>query len=107
MQSHEEKGYQVEDKIDVEAEYIQKEEFEVVQTAISELTDKYRQVMEMRYLQQQSYQEISERLDKPINTVGTLLNRAKKRLATGLYEQETNKQAIGIHGERVGRTRAG
>jgi RNA polymerase sigma-70 factor (ECF subfamily) len=48
--------------------------------ALKKIPDKYREVLEMRYFQEKSYEEISKILKKPVNTVGTLINRAKKKL---------------------------
>lgn len=48
--------------------------------ALDRLPEKYREVLVLRYFLDKSYEEISEILGKPVNTVGTLLNRAKKKL---------------------------
>ncbi|MEI7891045.1 MAG: RNA polymerase sigma factor [bacterium] len=48
--------------------------------AIAKLPLKYQQVLKMRYFQEYSYQKIGKLLNKPQNTVGTLINRAKKKL---------------------------
>jgi RNA polymerase sigma-70 factor, ECF subfamily len=64
--------------------WIRKEAGEEVGQAIDRLPFRYRQVLVLRYYSDKSYEEISEILDKPINTVGTLINRAKKKIATEL-----------------------
>jgi len=51
-----------------------------INEAVSRLPLKYRQVLVLRYFSDKSYDEISEILGKPLNTVGTLINRAKKKL---------------------------
>lgn len=84
LESRAEYGLQLADTVDVEGEYVTKEDQLMVREAIEKLPPKYQEVMDLRYLQQQSYEEISKRLDKPINTVGTLINRAKKKLAAEL-----------------------
>lgn len=84
LESHMENGFQAPASVNIESELISKQDQEAVQFAIDNLPDKYKEVMELRYLQHQSYEEIADRLDKPINTVGTLINRAKKKLATEL-----------------------
>ena len=48
------------------------------------LDSKYRVVLEMRYLQYMSYEEISEKLDVPISTVRTRLSRGKAKLRGAL-----------------------
>jgi len=46
---------------------------------LSRLDSKYREVIILRFFEDKNYQEISDIIKKPINTVGTLLNRAKKQ----------------------------
>lgn len=84
LESQIENGYQPKAKASIESEYISQEEQVAVRKAINTLPKKYKQVMELRYLQQKSYEEIAEKLDKPINTVGTLINRAKKKMSAEL-----------------------
>jgi RNA polymerase sigma-70 factor (ECF subfamily) len=57
-----------------------------IQTAIDQLPFKYREVMVLRYLEDRDYQDIGDIIKKPINTVGTLINRAKKQLKEILSE---------------------
>lgn len=52
--------------------------------ALENLDGKYRDILILAFLEDKSYQEISEILKKPIGTVGTLISRAKKRLAKEL-----------------------
>ncbi len=61
---------------------IGKEKRKKVRAALQKLPEKYRQVLEMRYFQEKSYEEIGKILKKSVNTVGTLINRAKKKLQT-------------------------
>jgi RNA polymerase sigma-70 factor (ECF subfamily) len=49
-------------------------------TALSELPEKYRQVVMLFYLEQKSYEEVAARLGVPLGTVKTNLFRAKKEL---------------------------
>ena len=51
-----------------------------VRSAIEKLPEKYKEVLELRYFSEKSYREISNILGKPVNTVGTIINRAKKKL---------------------------
>jgi RNA polymerase sigma-70 factor (ECF subfamily) len=57
-----------------------------VQAAIEALPDKYRMVVSLYYLQEQSYQEIADVLDLPLGTVKTHLYRARGRLKRLLAE---------------------
>jgi RNA polymerase sigma-70 factor (ECF subfamily) len=60
-----------------------------IQTAIEALPDKYRLVVTLFYLQEQSYQEIADVLDLPLGTVKTHLYRARERLKRALAEGQT------------------
>lgn len=60
--------------------WLRKELRKEVEKAMKKLPDKYREVLEMRYFSEKSYEEISKNLKKPVNTVGTLVNRAKRKL---------------------------
>jgi len=50
---------------------------EKVQAVLQQLPDKYKSVLILRFLEDKSYEEISDILQKPPGTVATLLNRAK------------------------------
>jgi len=53
---------------------------EEVEIALSEMKDKYREVLILYFFEQKSYEEMSEILRVPVNTVGTLIARGKKNL---------------------------
>lgn len=53
-------------------------EREAVRNIIRMLPEKYRTVMILFFLEEKSYEEISDILQIPVNTVWTLINRAKK-----------------------------
>lgn len=69
-----------------------------VDEAINRLPFKYKQVLTLRYYSDKSYEDISEILGKPINTVGTLISRAKKKMAA---EIEKNNQANLSKGKKI------
>jgi len=56
----------------------------VLRAALEGLDDKYREVLTLKYLEEKSYEEISDILRKPMGTVATLINRAKARLKAEL-----------------------
>lgn len=58
---------------DVEAKFTA----ERVQTVLEKIPEKYRHVLVLRFIEDLSYEEISDILKKPPGTVATLLNRAK------------------------------
>ena len=52
---------------------------EEVRDIISQLDEKYREVIVLKFLEEKDYKEISDILEKPLGTVATLINRAKKQ----------------------------
>ncbi|MDP2104005.1 MAG: RNA polymerase sigma factor, partial [Candidatus Gracilibacteria bacterium] len=55
-----------------------KETREMVQKALSKIRKEYREILVLKFMEDKSYDEISDILRIPIGTVGTLINRAKK-----------------------------
>ena len=53
-----------------------KDEIKVI---LSQMNKKYREVLVLKFLEEKDYNEISDILKKPVGTVGTLVNRAKKK----------------------------
>ena len=54
-------------------------ERKAVREIITKLPGKYREILVLFYLEEKSYEEISDILQMPVNTVGTLVHRAKKQ----------------------------
>lgn len=75
------------DSTDLQQQIEDKEVIKMVQAGLKKLPVKYKQVIALKYLEEKSYEEISDILRLPINTVGTNLSRAKKMLAS-IYQQE-------------------
>jgi RNA polymerase sigma-70 factor (ECF subfamily) len=67
---------------------IRKERKEIINNAIKNLPDKYRIVIEMRHLQELSYQEISDELDLPLGTVKAHIFRAREMLYKALIDKK-------------------
>ena len=63
-------------KDEVEIEYIKLE----LKKALADLDIRYRSVLILKYFGNKSYEEISDILKIPKNTVGTFINRGKKKL---------------------------
>jgi RNA polymerase sigma-70 factor (ECF subfamily) len=59
--------------------------------ALSEIDEKYREPLILRFFEHKEYDEISDILQIPIGSVGTLIHRGKKQLAAVL-----NKDALRI-----------
>lgn len=51
-----------------------------IDEALEKIPPKYQHILRLRYFDEMSYDEIGVLLQKPVNTVGTLINRAKKKL---------------------------
>ena len=47
---------------------------------LDKLSFKYKEVLVLKYYEEKSYEEISDIIRKPVNTVGTMINRAKSQL---------------------------
>ena len=54
---------------------------EEVRKMIENLDEKYKEVLVLKFLEGNDYKEISDILEKPLGTVATLINRAKKQFA--------------------------
>ena len=67
-------------KVNVEEEYEREDEKAMVRESLSKLELKYRSVLSLYYLEDKSYEEISEILKIPMGTVGIRLKRGKEKL---------------------------
>ena len=66
--------------MDIAAEIDRAQLGETVRKMLTKLGSKYEDVLVLRYLEEKSYEEISDILKIPVKTVGTRLNRAKKKM---------------------------
>jgi RNA polymerase sigma-70 factor (ECF subfamily) len=78
-----------EDAFDITKEIDNSFDREIIDKAISQLDEKYREVLILRYLDEKDYVEISDILKKPVSTVGNLIARGKI-----LFEKEYKKLLI-------------
>ncbi len=69
---------------DPEAEMIREQRVDVLRQIIGGLNDKYRLMVELRYYEQLSYEEIANELDIPLGTVKAQLFRAKQLMSAQL-----------------------
>lgn len=67
-------------ELNVEHEVGRSMERERIREAIGRLDEKYREAIVLRYLEDKSYEEISDILRKPLGSVSSLITRAKKIL---------------------------
>jgi RNA polymerase sigma factor (sigma-70 family) len=63
-----------------EEEVIRKERIAMVSTILQRLTPRFRKMIELRFYEEMSYEEISEQLQVPIGTVKAQLFRAKEMM---------------------------
>ena len=64
-----------------EEEVIDKQRLQLLRAAVSELPDRYRRVIELRYYEDLAYEEIAERLGLTLSNVKIQIMRAKQMLA--------------------------
>lgn len=62
-----------------------------IKKILEKIDIKYREVLVLKFIEEKSYQEISDILKKPMGTVATLINRAKKE-----FQKELDKQEIDL-----------
>lgn len=58
---------------------------------LAKMDSKYREVLVLRYMEDKSYDEISHILKKTNGSVGTLINRAKKKLKEKIIVSSKDK----------------
>lgn len=75
---------EIDTKNDVESKLTK----EKVKNILKKLDKKYRDALILYFLEDKSYAEISNILKKPIGTIGTLINRAKKKFKE-IYQSES------------------
>ena len=59
-----------------------------IERCMASLPDKYRQMAELRFVRELSYEEIASQMGLPIGTVKTQIHRARERLARLIGENE-------------------
>lgn len=74
----------------MEDKFMREQVVKDIDDAMLKLPQKYQQVLKMRYFQEYSYDVIGKIMKKPVNTVGTLINRAKRKLLEVV--KENNKK---------------
>ncbi|MCX6779834.1 MAG: RNA polymerase sigma factor, partial [Candidatus Magasanikbacteria bacterium] len=68
------------EKFDLNEHIDNKQMREKISEGLSELKEKYREPLILYYFEQKSYEEISDILRLPRNTVGVLIMRGKEKL---------------------------
>ncbi|MDR8392565.1 sigma-70 family RNA polymerase sigma factor [Aliifodinibius sp. S!AR15-10] len=76
------------DDASTDRKIIRQQRQQMVQQAIEDLPPKYRKVIQMRHMEEKSYQEIAEVLDKPLGTVKAHIFRAREMLYKALKDKK-------------------
>ena len=58
------------------------------EASLDELSEEYRRIIEMRFLEEYSYEEIAEKLGRPLNTIKTQIRRAKAQVCRMILDKE-------------------
>ena len=69
---------QLSDNIDLPEELNGKMDTDKIREILALIPEKYREALVLRFLEEKSYEEMSDILQIPVGTAGTLVNRAKK-----------------------------
>lgn len=81
-------SFQIEDEdAATDRKIIRKQRQNIIHEAIAGLPEKYRAVIEMRHLEELSYDEIAEALDLPLGTVKAHIFRAREMLYKALKDR--------------------
>ncbi len=81
-EQEDQKAYNIADTTpSAEDELITEQNLSQLLQYIKELKPHYQEVIQLRYFQEMSYQEIANKIDEPLNNVKVKLLRAKKLLA--------------------------
>ena len=58
------------------------------EASLAELSEDYRKIIEMRFIDEYSYEEIAEKLGRPLNTIKTQIRRAKAAVCKMILDKE-------------------
>jgi len=74
--------------LDIEDTSLQKLSYKQIVKIINQLPLKYKDVLILKFVEGKDYREISDILHKPMGTIATLINRAKKSLKQELKKED-------------------
>ena len=60
---------------EIDLKFLQKN----INKILTKMDEKYKEILILKYLEEKDYKEMSDILQKPIGTIATLINRAKKQ----------------------------
>lgn len=74
--------------LDLEKEINNKVDIDYIKKVLNEISDKYKEVLVLKFLEEKDYKEISDILKIPMGTVATYINRGKKELKQKIENYE-------------------
>ena len=83
----------IKSKHNVEKDFTKKEITNMIKLSFKKIPLKYSEVLTLFYLEEKSYEEISDVLRMPTGTVGTRINRGKKQLKA-IFEKNGGKDYV-------------
>lgn len=75
-------------ELDIVKELDNKINKDLLSKALNNIDQKYREVLILKFLEERDYKEISDIIKKPMGTVATLINRAKKKMLEEIEEKK-------------------
>lgn len=78
----------LESTLDVENTSLHKLTYKQILKIINQMPLKYKDVLILKFVEEKDYREISDILHKPMGTIATLINRAKKSLKQELKKED-------------------
>ena len=79
-----------ENTVQKDIEQIANEEF--IEQVLSRMKDEYRQVLVLKFLEGKDYREISDIFQKPMGSIATMINRAKKQFRKEVEKIEAERE---------------
>ena len=76
-----------ENSVEMDIEKIENKE--MIEKILECMSDKYRDVLVLKFLEHKDYNEMSDILQKPMGTIATLVNRAKKQFKDKMEKMES------------------
>lgn len=81
---------QLASKVDFIKEIEKEYDAKVIRGVLAKMDKKYREVLILKFLEEKDYNEISDILQKPIGTVGAMINRGKKQFKDIVKRKQIN-----------------
>jgi len=82
----------IQSDFDLEKNLLQQNDYHNLLQSIDTLPLKYKEVLLLKFIEGKDYQQISDILRKPIGTIGTLINRAKKKLLQEIKKNQGRRK---------------